>query len=154
MSMRWPVGISVGERSVFFIMAPMGDCNPFCSMSQTCPRPTHSLEFPLVVRRSVWMIFWNCGSGWIGGAGERGAARMCNNSYASYVKQNPPHGLAEIRALMSTISSMTIQDDITLRGSLVFRSSLTFHVRRIYYYSSTNSHGQTQPARSKDQRAK
>src|SRR5260370_27456359 len=123
-------------------------------MSQACPRPTHSLEFPLVVRRSVWMIFWNCGSGWIGGAGERGAARMCNNNYASCVKQNPPHGLAKIRALMTTISWGTRRDDIILQGSLGFRSFLTFHVRRNYYYISTNSNGQTQPARSKDQRAK
>src|SRR5215472_18935556 len=52
----------------------------------------HSLEFPPVVLRFAWMIFWSCGSGWIGSGGGKEASKMCKVNDASHVRINPPQG--------------------------------------------------------------
>src|SRR5215467_6520283 len=52
----------------------------------------HSLEFPPVVLRFAWMIFWSCGSGWIGRGGGKEASKMRKVNDASHVRINPPQG--------------------------------------------------------------
>src|SRR5215472_11325848 len=114
----------------------------------------HSHEFPPVVLRFAWMIFWSCGSGWIGRGGGKEASKMCKVNDASHVRINPPQrgsGRPEGNR------PLPHDDAVILEYSPVFlclRFCLPSYMRQNYYYrQGRSSHDQTPSARPEDRGA-
>src|SRR5437879_4028137 len=96
------------------------------------------------------MIFWSCGSGWIGRDGGKKATRMRKCNYASYVKINPPHGFLGRSPRNKSHPIFIAACRGHSRGLWALRLCLTFYMRLNYYYTPERPHGQTPPARPED----